>query len=159
MPKGFLRGTLRDSTWHFFKGDLLVRTENYLLGKKEGKATMYDKDGKVISVKEWKNELLDGISTEYYPSGNKRSEVSFVEGKRNGKALFYDENGLKSMEGNYLDDLSDGDWNLYGKDGKQLYQIKYAKGDIVNKGELDSLQIKASMQIDKGKGKDSGTNR
>jgi len=151
--KGVFDGTLRDSTWNFSKGDLVVRTENYHMGKKEGKATTYDKDGKVISVKEWKNDLPDGISLEYYPSGKKRSEVSFVGGKRNGKALFYDENGLKSMEGSYLDDLSDGGWNLYGKDGKFLYQIKYAKGDIVNKGELDSLQIKASKQIDKARGK------
>jgi antitoxin component YwqK of YwqJK toxin-antitoxin module len=151
--KGAFDGTLRDSTWNFFKGDLVVRTENYHMGKKEGKATMYDKDGKVISVKEWKNDLPDGISLEYYPSGKKRSEVSFVEGKKNGKALFYDDNGLKSMEGSYLDDLSDGDWNLYGNDGKLLYQIKYAKGDIVNKGELDSLQIKVSQQIDKARGK------
>lgn len=151
--KGVFDGTLRDSTWNFYKGDLVVRTENYHMGKKEGKATMYDKDGKVISVKEWKNDLPDGISLEYYPSGKKRSEVSFVEGKRNGKALFYDENGLKSMEGSYLDDLSDGDWNLYGNDGKLMYQIKYAKGDIINKGELDSLQIKASKQIDKARGK------
>jgi antitoxin component YwqK of YwqJK toxin-antitoxin module len=151
--KGVFDGTLRDSTWNFFKGDLVVRTENYRMGKKEGKATMFDKEGKVISVKEWKNDLPDGMAIDYYPNGKIRSEVSFVQGKRNGKALFYDENGFKSMEGSYLDDLSDGDWNQFGKDGKLLYRFKYVKGEIVNKGELDSLQIKASKQIDRARGK------
>jgi antitoxin component YwqK of YwqJK toxin-antitoxin module len=151
--KGVFEGTFRDSTWNFFKGDLVVLTENYRVGKKEGKATAFGQDGKVIAEKEWKNDLEDGICKEYYPTGIKKNEVSYTEGKRNGQAVFYDENGLKSMEGSYLDDLSDGDWILYGNDGQITFRIKYKKGEIVNKGALDSLQNNEFKQYEKAKGK------
>jgi antitoxin component YwqK of YwqJK toxin-antitoxin module len=151
--RGVFEGTLRDSTWNFFKGEKVVLTENYRLGKKEGKVTAFDPDGKVISEKMWKNDQPDGISTEYYPTGKKRNEIPYVGGKKNGRAVFYDENGVISLEGSYLDDFSDGDWNVYGTDGKLQDQIKYAKGEILNKRALDSLQVKESRQIDKARGK------
>jgi antitoxin component YwqK of YwqJK toxin-antitoxin module len=57
------------------------------------------------------------------------------------------------MEGNYKDDLSDGDWIIFDKDGKIKYQIKYDKGNILNSGALDSLQINEFKKYDKLKGK------
>ncbi|MEI6276026.1 MAG: hypothetical protein WCP08_08550 [Prolixibacteraceae bacterium] len=150
--KGVFEGNLRDSTWNFFKGEQLILTENYHLGKKEGKSIGMDHNGKVISEKEWRNDLPEGQFIDYYPGGIKRSEVSWLAGKRNGKALFFDEKGVLSMEGNYTDDFSDGDWSVYDQDGKLKYRIKYNKGDIVNSGALDTLQLKEFKQYDKVRG-------
>lgn len=151
--KGVFEGTLRDSIWHFYSGDILLQTENYRLGKKEGKSTVYHPDGKMISEKEWKNDLPDGIAIEYDPSGIKRSEISYIEGKKSGRANFYDESGALTMEGSYLDDLSDGTWKMFEKDGKLKYQIIYQKGEILNSGALDSMQINQFKQYDKVRGK------
>ena len=151
--KGVFEGTLRDSTWNFFSGELLVSVENYHLGKQEGQAVGFDQNGKKIWEREMKNDLPDGNEVQYDPSGIKRKEIYYKEGKRNGPALFYDENGVKTLEGSYLDDLSDGTWKVFDKDGKQQYQIKYDKGEIVNKGTMDTLQINTFKQYDKIKGK------
>ncbi len=151
--KGVFEGTLRDSTWNFFKGDQIVQIENYRNGNKEGKATRFGKEGTVISEKNWKNDVQDGKSVEFYPTGIKKIEVTYVEGKRNGPALFYDETGAVTMEGSYADDFSDGDWKVFGSDGKLKYQIKYNKGDIINNGALDTLQLKQFKQYDKVRGK------
>ena len=151
--KGVFEGTLRDSTWNFYSGELLVLTENYNHGKKEGCATGYNEAGKVIWAKIWKNDLLDGVAREYFPDGIQRSEITYLEGKRNGPAIFYRENGLKSMEGNFREDLSDGAWSIFDLEGKLKYQVKYKKGEILDGGKLDTLQINEFKQYDKIKGK------
>jgi antitoxin component YwqK of YwqJK toxin-antitoxin module len=151
--KGVFEGTLRDSIWNFYSGELIVLTENYHLGMKMGKATGYDQKGKVIWEKAWKSDLLDGKSIEYYPTGTIRNEINYVAGKKNGLALFYDENGLIAMEGNYKEDMSDGDWKVYDKEGKIKYQIKYNKGEILSGGASDSLQLKEFKKYDRIKGK------
>jgi antitoxin component YwqK of YwqJK toxin-antitoxin module len=150
--KGVFEGSLRDSTWNFFIGEKLIRIENYKLGKKEGKSIGFDRDGKVNSEKEWKNDSPEGKCVDYYPGGAKRSEVTFQGGKRNGPAIFYDENGVVSMDGKYAADLSDGDWNVYDKEGKRKYVIKYSKGEIVNKEALDSMQLEEFTKYEKARG-------
>lgn len=151
--KGVFEGTLRDSIWNFYSGDILLLTENYSLGKKEGKSTGYYPDGKVMWKKEWKNDLTDGIAVEYDPSGIKRSEIFYVEGKRSGRANFYDESGRLTMEGSYVDDLSDGTWKMFGQGGELKFQIIYEKGEILNSGDLDSMQINQFKQYDNVRGK------
>lgn len=151
--KGVFEGTLRDSIWNFYNGDLIVQTENYRLGKKDGKSVCFDQDGKKISEKEWRDDLPDGNSVEYYPAGTKRNEIAYLKGKKNGIAIFFDDKGIKTMEGSYLDDLSDGDWKMFNKEGKLLYQIKYNKGEVLNSGTLDSMQINQFKQYEKVKGK------
>lgn len=151
--KGVFEGTLRDSIWNFYNGNLIVQTENYHLGKKDGNSVCFDQNGKKIWEKEWKEDLLDGNSVAYYPSGTKQNEISFKKGKKNGLAIFYDDKGIKTMEGSYLDDLSDGDWKMFDQEGKLQYQIKYDKGEVLNNGTLDSLQINQFKQYEKVKGK------
>jgi antitoxin component YwqK of YwqJK toxin-antitoxin module len=151
--KGVFDGTLRDSTWNFYSGEQLVLTENYALGKKTGKAQGFDEQRKVMWEKEFKNNFPDGISIEYYPSGIKRNQISYTEGKKNGLAIFYDENGSKMTEGSYNDDLSDGSWKIFDKTGKLKYEVKYDKGEILNGGAMDSLQMKEFKKYDSVKGK------
>ncbi len=151
--KGVFEGTLRDSTWNFYTGKNLVLTENYLLGKKTGKAQGFNEQGKVIWEKEFNNNLPDGTCIEYYPSGIIRNQISFTAGKRNGLAIFYDENGSKMTDGNYLDDLSNGSWKIFDKTGKLKYEVKYDKGEILNGSAMDSLKLNEFKKYDNLKGK------
>lgn len=151
--KGIFEGTLRDSTWNFFGGDQLFMTENYQLGKKEGKATGYYQNGKIMWEKWWKQDLSNGNAIEFNPTGVVIREIFYKEGKKDGPAIFYDDNGAKTMEGSYKDDLSDGVWKIFEKDGKVKYQITYEKGEILNNGALDELQMKEFKEYDKVKGK------
>jgi len=151
--KGVFEGTLRDSAWNFYSGEKVVQTENYLLGKKSGISRGFDQKSQVIWEKELKNDLLDGTSKEFYPTGLKRSEITFVGGQKSGLAIFFDQDGVKSVEGYYKDDLSDGDWKFYDKEGKLKYQIKYDKGNILNSAAMDSLQLNEFKKYDRLKGK------
>ena len=151
--KGVFVGSLRDSTWNFYDGSQLLMIENYHLGKREGKATGFYKDGKVRWEKWWKADLAEGKAIEYDPAGIVKSEIFYKADKKNGPAIFYDEKGAKNVEGAYKDDLSDGTWKIYDIGGKLKYQVKYDKGEILNKGTLDTLQINEFKKYDKVKGK------
>lgn len=151
--RGVFEGTLRDSTWNFFSGDQLLMTENYHLGKKDGRSVGFYQNGKVMWEKWWKEDLSDGSAIEYDPEGIVRREIFYREGKKNGPAVFYDEGGAKTMEGSYKDDLSDGTWKILEKDGRVKYQITYEKGEILNNGALDTIQINEFKKYDRLKGK------
>lgn len=150
---GLFDGTQRDSCWNFYSGENLVLTENYRLGRKEGKSIAYGQDGKILSEKMWKGDQLDGISIEYYPAGIKRNEITWSRGKKHGPAHFYDENGTITTEGNYNNDLSNGLWKIFDKSGKIKYQVTYENGEIKNGSELDSMKMKEFRQYDRVKGK------
>lgn len=151
--KGVFDGAIRDSTWNFYSGEKLVMTENYRLGKKDGKAIGYFENGAIKYEKSWKEDLTSGNFVEYDPSGIKRREIYYENDKKNGPASFYDENGTKTMEGEYRDDLSEGTWKMLDKEGQLKYQIKYSKGEILDKGALDAQQMKEFKQYDQLKGK------
>jgi len=151
--KGVFEGSLRDSTWNFYDGNRIIMTENYLLGKKEGRSAGFYQDGKISWEKWWKADLVDGNAIEYDPAGIVKSRISYKADKKSGPAIFYDESGAKSMEGAYKDDLSDGIWKIFDKEGKLKYQLKYDKGEILNKGTLDTMQINEFKKYDQAKGK------
>ncbi|MCE1198268.1 MAG: toxin-antitoxin system YwqK family antitoxin [Marinilabiliales bacterium] len=150
--KGVFEGTVRDSTWNFYSGDKVVQKQEYSHGKKEGKGLGFSDQGAVIWEKQWKNDQLDGKSSEYYPDGKTRNEIWFAAGKREGKAQFFDESGQLTTKGSYKDDLSDGEWTIFDKSGKVAYQLSYRNGNLLNKGSLDSLQMKNFKQYDRVKG-------
>ncbi len=151
--KGVFEGSLRDSIWHFYADNLLLMTENYHLGKKEGKSVGYYKDGKVMWEKSWKEDLSEGNAIEFDPNGIRRREIFYQGDKKNGPAMFYDETGVKTMEGGYKDDLSDGIWKIFENDGKLKYQITYEMGEIQDNGTLDTIQINEFKKYDRVKGK------
>jgi antitoxin component YwqK of YwqJK toxin-antitoxin module len=151
--RGVFDGTNRDSTWNFYSGDIIVQTENYHLGKKEGNSMGFSQHGTVLWAREFRDDLLHGKSIEYYSTGTKKSEITYLLGKKSGPAFFFDENGVLYMEGLYTDDLSEGEWNIYSKEGSINYQIKYSKGNLLNSGAIDSIQLREFKKYDQLKGK------
>ena len=46
-----------------------------------------------------------------------------------------------------------GNWKVFDLDGKLTYQIKYKRGEILDGGKLDTLQLNEFKQFDKARGK------
>ena len=55
--------------------------------------------------------------TNWYESGQKKSEGSCADGKKNGLWSWWYENGNKDREGTMKDEKSIGKWTYYNKDG------------------------------------------
>ena len=70
----------------------------------------------------------DGVITEYYENGQKRSEVTYKDGKEDGKWTRWHENGQKSSEGTYKDGKQDGKWTGWYENGEKRYEGIYKDG-------------------------------
>ncbi|QOD60524.1 hypothetical protein H9I45_14440 [Polaribacter haliotis] len=80
----------------------------------------------VSSNKNEKQQIID-----YYISGKKAKEFSFVKGKENGKySEFYSSGELKTI-GKFDNGRRDGVWKTYYKNGKIKEKGKYNKGEKV----------------------------
>jgi len=96
--------------------------------------------------------LYSGTYIEYYPSGNKRVEMTVVLGEKDGITLLYfdtghkqeerwfkknkmdgtwitwNEKGTKIGEARYISDVKHGSWCIWDDNGTQRYQMHYNKG-------------------------------
>lgn len=82
-----------DGTWKFYDqlGDLYLEI-NYLNGKKQGFRVNY-KDN-YLKSKEWFNaDIRDSVSIYFYPSGEVKKEIYYVNGEEEGKAFEYAKDG------------------------------------------------------------------
>ena len=73
-------------------------------------------------------ELYSGTYVEYYPSGNKRVEMTVVEGKKQGVSTYYFDNKLKQEVRSYKDNEMDGLWETWNKKGVKLGVASYKNG-------------------------------
>ena len=69
-----------------------------------GVSKNHDKKGNLIGEFHFKNGLLHGMVTEWYPNGKKKSETEFVNGARTGKNIEWTEVGLIYQERVYDND-------------------------------------------------------
>jgi len=112
-----------------------------LIQKEDGK--LYNQTG----------NLYSGTYIEYYPSGNKRIEMSITDGQKNGKTCLYfdnlktkevrsfsfdlmdgvwktfNENGIKIGEAGYKNGIKHGRWLVWDDNGVLRYEMEYANGE------------------------------
>ena len=105
----------------------------------------------------WKNGLLHGLKTEYFPGGRViRTTMNFSEGKRHGHFVYYHENGKVKLEGKYLYDQLDSTINCFYETGNLKYVHNYNNGVRVGESlsyfKNGNLEQKAVLQNEKPHG-------
>jgi len=139
---------LLDSIWNFYnqRGEL-VQSISYQLGDKNGFSLSYqyenpNKPGQatLISKELYVNGKKEGHSFYYYPTGELRQKVYFVNNRRSGRAMEYDRDSLLitvlEYNDNYLIDRErvnrvdgqgqkQGTFREYDEDGKLLKEANY----------------------------------
>lgn len=70
----------------------------------------------------------EGVLTQWYPSGNKASEFTYVGGVRNGPATMWHDNGQKSAVGTFKDGQLEGQFNAWHPNGQQAEQVTLKAG-------------------------------
>ena len=110
---------------------------NYEDGELNGKAFTYHELGKESIEYEYtfKDNKIDGLLKEYYPSGQILMEVNFVEGSREGLETRYHFNGEVETRANYVDNLADGEYVSYYNNGAIEQKGYYKKGKLTGKWE------------------------
>jgi len=105
-------------TWY---ADGTLNEVYYLIGsRKDGIYKKFDKKGKELLSRNYKNGKLDGKSTEVVLAGDGIAEFNFVDGKQNGWQFVYYEGKLRKkyqcvngkLDGSYFVYMENGDVRL-----------------------------------------------
>jgi len=83
-----------------------------------------DSLGNVVAINKSKEGVILFIA-EYYPNGQIKGKLSYVDGKINGPATYYYASGAKEREGQWHDHTPFGRWKTYKENGELLSTIYY----------------------------------
>ena len=96
-----------------------------------GNAIAYHENGKIKTLRGYKDGKYHGMWTEWYSNGNRKFQGDRIENKGHGLTKWWYENGLQKKQGTYDMDIQQGvvvQWHPNGN----LKQIKfYDKGNVI----------------------------
>ncbi len=148
-----------DSIWNFYsERGKITKSVNYLESKKNGFTLTYDTNQHVIYKESFVNDIKQGISSSYYPSGKIKQITPYVKGRPDGYAYEYSEDSvlisiIKYQGGilanieklNRKDELGkkQGIYKSFYDDGKVKEEKKY-KDDVID-GYVKTYDIKGNL--------------
>ncbi|MGS0526110.1 toxin-antitoxin system YwqK family antitoxin [Zobellia nedashkovskayae] len=90
---------------NFNEKGMKIRHTPYVDGHLQGVDITYNySNGNKYVEQEYKNDILDGIYKEYYPSGKLALEGQLIKGQREGTWKYYHESGKLKQERVYEND-------------------------------------------------------
>ncbi len=113
----------------------------------------YYEDGKVRLELTYSADGKAAIATNFYPTGKKMAEGSYIETKKDGLWKYYNDLEILSAEETYVKGSPDGIWKTYYDDGKLLEERPYKNGvkEGVTKQYFMDGKLKSEVNFVKGK--------
>ena len=136
--KGKYIGEQKDSLWNFYddKG-LLISTETYTNGIKNGPAKIFFPDGKLSEEKIYKDGKLEGPFKQYFSEKSVKAEGAFIKDNYNGKCIWYYPNGVIAAQGVYENNVKKGVWIYKEQDGKIKDKEVWVNGKQLTAKEME----------------------
>ena len=97
-------------------------------GKKNGKFIKRYFNNNFELTAYYKNDLIEGVESQYYINGNISLETNYTKGIKNGKITSWYSNGLVKESGAFVNDLFDGEWKNYDERGLLVGEALFDKG-------------------------------
>lgn len=94
----------------------------------EGSREIYSEDGKLLERTNYNDGIMMGLSTKYFPNGQKKSEANYVGGKKEGPEKFWFENGKVELEVEWKAGKKEGVEMAYHPDGNPRSEVQYRDG-------------------------------
>ncbi len=147
------RNNLKQGRWVYFYENGRIRLEgNYRDDKKNGYFKQYDRDGNLIIVEKYLDDLLQenvaelvelDVRTDYYPSGKIKTVASYKDGIPEGVRREYAEDGRIVMAYTFIEGqmtgqgimneqgIKQGHWKEFFRDGQLKAEGDYSNGKKV----------------------------
>lgn len=113
---------------NLYKDTILVHTETYKNGVRNGVCTSFYDDGSLLNRCEFLNNKVDGQTINFYKNGGVRCICTYVKGVKEGICVVYYENGVISKIYNYKNGAQHGDFRNYDYNGKLISKFFKNKG-------------------------------
>ncbi|VAW12878.1 hypothetical protein MNBD_BACTEROID01-6 [hydrothermal vent metagenome] len=152
IAEGFFLDKKKAGLWEFYSKNRVTSQSNYTDGVKNGLSKNYYPSGELLEESEWKMGVQEGRYRAYYKNGSPYIEFHYIDNKRDGICKSYFPNGRVEMEAFYKKGQRHGDWAYFDQEGNLLYTLKYANGELLNPEVLDSLQSEKFNTMEHNKG-------
>ena len=154
LAEGKFIDKLKDSVWSYYGPTGRISSkETYTLGKLNGQKIVYyisenvhDKSRKVAQVLNYKNDLLDGESIEYFDNGVVRSQMNYIDGLKSGIVITNNPNGKPMLKDNYYKGIKHGYCYAYDNEGVEVSKVYYKMGVRLEGKELEKYLQKAKSK-------------
>ena len=113
----------RTGLWrYYFPNSNLWASISFVDNTPDGNAFLYhdNKENKIKAIAHFSKGKLNGKYQEFYPNGNKKTDLFFQNHYKSGSAKYFDKNGSLLIEGNYKNNEKIGFWYFYTPFGEQL---------------------------------------
>lgn len=147
VARGKYIGQKKDSTWTYYRNNIVVGKEDYKQGILEGTVNKYFHDGEIADTREWKNGEKHGLWKRYYKNGNVRCKGMYSHGKLHGKFIAYSRSGVMEVEGCFMDNLREGTWCFYNSKGEFLFKVDYKNGVPENLDEFERMENENILRL------------
>tara|TARA_B100000575_G_C23093530_1_gene630540 strand:+ start:902 stop:1549 length:648 start_codon:yes stop_codon:yes gene_type:complete len=114
--------------FYSFNGKFVQIEENYKDGVMDGLSTSFDDNGKLESKFLYKNGKRHGLSQFFFPDGTTRYNVQFVNGEQHGLSEYFFKDGQIESKFHYKEDLRHGEYELWFEDNKIKETGNYIEG-------------------------------
>ncbi len=124
-----------DGIWDVFRPDgTLLAKKSYKNNNRDGDWITYQEDGKTPKVEEkFVDGIRDGVSRAYFPNGKPQRGVTFKNNLIEGMLTEWDDAGRKLGEVNFKSGKRDGKMVLYREDGTKIEHM-YKEGRLLPGG-------------------------
>lgn len=112
--------------------------ENRRFFVKEGGFKQYYENGVLKTESTYSQNLLNGVWTQYYDTGEKEWEVQYLEGHKQGPYKQFYKSGQIKLQGTCNNELKNGDEKQYDSIGNLANTFSYKKGKL-KKGKLKGI--------------------
>lgn len=115
---------------YYDDGKTKIKSETHINaeGEKEGKETLFYKNGKKHKIREYHNGELHGKYIEYRKNGNMEKERTFKHGELDGMEKIYYKSGKLRYERLHKDGKLSGLTKKYDKQDRLAFQITFKDG-------------------------------
>lgn len=130
--QGRMMNGLKEGVWREYGGTnyVLLKTEEYSKGKKNGASTTLNNSGMVTLDETYRNDLLEGRRITYSQSARIKVTENFKNGLLDGERKSFYDDGKTQEEGNYSAGQRDGVAKWYLQNGNLSLEYTYTKGSL-----------------------------
>ncbi len=139
--------------WVYFSKGRKISEEQFAGGVKNGISRQYYETGELMEETGWKNGKQEGKFQIFYKNGKPYLQCKMHDDKRNGLCLVYYKNERLQLEAGYKNGLRHGEWKFFDDKGNFQYQLNYNNGELLNPEVRDSIAALKMKNLEKNRGK------
>ena len=118
------------SAWVQFYAGKKLASEGKMIGKeRDGEWVYFQKKSKDVMTREfYKNGMIEGVVTTYYPNGKITEETNYLKGLKEGANNYYSYDGVLLKKLQYKNDLLQGAARYFDAKGNVIIEGQYKNG-------------------------------